>query len=101
MHIIDISISTIRSSTNGKNILGDVTFTIERTAAAPARSVTVCCDTPISKHIRSDAVILGDAIRQLRRMPEIRSGENRLSFAPGLRPLAASRIDMDTQAADR
>lgn len=96
MHITNISITSIRRSLNGKRLLGDVNFEIGATEITRARNMKVSCDTLFSNKIRSDAVLLGDAIRQLRRLPQIRSGQERLTFEPGLKPLATSRKSEDT-----
>lgn len=88
MHIKDISITSIRRSMDGKRLLGDVTFEIAAAQLTQAQTLVVSCDAPYSKKIRADAVLVGDAIRQLRRLPELRSGQERLSFEPGMNPLS-------------
>ena len=97
MHISDISITSMRRSMDGKRVLGDVTFQVRRNDQD--RSLMVSCDTPFSKKIRPDAVLIGDAIRQLRRLPEIRSGDDRLSFEGGLRPLSRKAGTVDRMSA--
>lgn len=89
MQIQDIQITSIRRSVDGKRVLGDVAFRISENDHA--REMVVHCETPFSSQIREDALLVGDAIRQLRRLPEMQSGEQRLRFAPGLRPLATTR----------
>ncbi|MEM1375579.1 MAG: hypothetical protein AAGF78_14490 [Pseudomonadota bacterium] len=86
MTVLDILVVTMGFSDSGRNVLGDVRFSL-RDGSGTARSLTMRCQCPVSKRIRPDALLIGDAIRQLRRMPEIRSGETRLSFAKGLKPL--------------
>ncbi|MEM1375536.1 MAG: hypothetical protein AAGF78_14270 [Pseudomonadota bacterium] len=86
MTVLDILVVTMGFSDDGREVLGDVRFSLRDTADA-VRSLTMRCQCPVSKRIRPDALLIGDAIRQLRRMPEIRSGQTRLRFAKGLKPL--------------
>ncbi|WP_147127180.1 hypothetical protein [Shimia ponticola] len=86
MHILDIIIQSQRISEDGTSVVGKVTFSI-RTRAGKSRQICMDCHTRLSKRIRPDALLISDAIRQLRRMPEIRSGTERLSFAKGMNPL--------------
>ncbi|MGB1235709.1 MAG: hypothetical protein ACPG5U_08250 [Planktomarina sp.] len=97
MHILDISITSMRRSMDGKRVLGDVMFQINTND--DDRTLRVSCDTPFSKRIRPDAILIGDAIRQLRRLPDIRSGDDRLSFEPGLRPLSRNSRTVDRMPA--
>lgn len=93
MHIQNISITSMRRSMDGTRVLGDVIFQINTND--DDRTLRVSCDTPFSKSIRPDAILIGDAIRQLRRQPDIRSGDNRLTFEPGLRPLSSNPHAVD------
>jgi len=86
MHVLDIIIQSQRISDDGRSIVGQVQFAIASEGQG-ARRLSVDCHTALSARIRPDALLVGDAIRQLRRMPEIRSGAERLSFAKGLKPL--------------
>ncbi|MEM6727271.1 MAG: hypothetical protein AAF618_02110 [Pseudomonadota bacterium] len=88
MTIIDILILNMGYGDNGQRVLGQVKFLLERGTGKP-ESLTMSCSVPISARIRPDALLIGDAVRQLRRTPEIRSGAARLKFARGLRPLPA------------
>ena len=90
MHIENISISSFRKSMDGKRINGDVTFLYKDKNGAKRR-LTISCDTLYSNKIRNDAVLIGDAIRQIRKLPEIQSGAQRITFAKGLRPLATAQ----------
>ncbi|MEM9349618.1 MAG: hypothetical protein AAGA47_05110 [Pseudomonadota bacterium] len=90
MIVLDILIVSLGYNSDGTNVLGDVRFEISE-KAGETRSLTVSCRCPLSNRIPADALLVGDAIRQLRRMPEIRSGERRLEFAPGLKPLDTAK----------
>lgn len=53
----------------------------------PGKVVSLFCqlDMPHNETVSSRSVaFVGDAIRQLKRMPEIRSGQQKLSFADNL-----------------
>lgn len=99
MHILDISITSMRRSLDGKRVLGDVLFRIGAHEHRPERDLRVSCDTLFSNRIRPDAILVGDAIRQIRRLPQVRNGENRLTFASGLRPLAKQNGTIDRHRA--
>ncbi|MEM9854617.1 MAG: hypothetical protein AAF841_09215 [Pseudomonadota bacterium] len=90
MTVLDILILSMGFSEDGKQVLGDVKFMIDNPGNVP-RGLTLKCKCEASQRIRPDALLIGDAIRQLRRMPEIRSGEQRLKFAKGLKPLRADK----------
>ncbi|MGV6839973.1 MAG: hypothetical protein ACWA40_07235 [Planktomarina sp.] len=96
MHILDISITSMRRSMDGKRVLGDVTFVVDATKKKSKHQVHITCDTPYSERIRADAVLIGDAIQQVRRLPDIRDGTDRLTFASGLRPLSRPAQGMDS-----
>ena len=90
MHVLDIIILSQQISADGKSVIGKVQFAIDCVERG-TRLLSVDCATALSARIRPDALLIGDAIRQLRRMPEIRSGSDRLSFAKGLKPLEQAR----------
>ena len=90
MKVLDILIVSMGYSANGRDVIGDVKFMIEEPLGG-TRSLTVQCRCPVSMRIRPDALLIGEAVRQLRRMPEIRSGQAPLQFARGLKPLHEAR----------
>ena len=90
MTVFDIVVMSCAFSESGSEVMGDVQFSITD-ATSKERSITMQCRCPVSKRIRPDALLIGDAIRQLRRMPEIRSGQTALKFAKGLKPLAEAK----------
>lgn len=98
MHIKNITINSIARSLDGKRLKGEVTFEIGGQQATGSTFLKMDCDTPHSNKIRSDAILVGDAIRQLRQLPELRNGSERLSFEPGMRPLATKAPAIDRQA---
>lgn len=91
MHIEQIEIKSLNLTPDGKSVRGSVEFRIAGKGGRPAKYLTVTCDTLYSHKIRPDALLIGDAIRQLRRTPEVRAGLARLSFAKGLKPLSTSK----------
>lgn len=90
MKVFDILIVSMGFSPDGKDVVGDVRFMVEEPAGG-TRSMTVQCRCPSSQRIRADALLIGEAVRQLRRMPEVRSGQAPLSFSRGLKPLQEVR----------
>ncbi|MEO1704862.1 MAG: hypothetical protein AAFR50_05920 [Pseudomonadota bacterium] len=84
MTIIDIVVISLAFSAQGDDVIGDVRFTIEQDAGT--RTLTIPSRASTSRRIRPDALLIGEAIRELRRLPEVRSGEVRLRFAKGLTP---------------
>lgn len=103
MHIQNITVDTLQTSFDGKRLQGQVHFDIAPTPDAAARTLKIDCDVAFSNKIRPDAIIVGEAVRQLRRLPELRMGEERLTFEPGMKPLAASNpeVSMDKQVSNR
>lgn len=97
MHIKDISISSLRHSNDGKTILGDVIFLISGDSGSNDQRLKLVCETAFSPHIRADAALIGSAIRKLRQLPGVRSGLEKISFEPGMRPLATTQ-SMDSRA---
>jgi len=91
VHIKDISISSFDRSTDGKQVQGDVVFLIEGEGGDTDQRLKLSCETPFSPRLRSDAALIGSAIAKLRRLPGVRSGAERLTFEPGMRPLATQR----------
>lgn len=102
MHIQNITLTAIHRSPDGKRLWGEVDFDIAASDAAPGRLIKISCDIAYSNKIRPDAILVGDAVRQLRRLPELRSGETRLTFEPGIKPLAANNnvTTMDKQVSN-
>ncbi|MEO0485507.1 MAG: hypothetical protein AAF092_06310 [Pseudomonadota bacterium] len=86
MTVLDILIVSLGFSNDGTEVRGDVMFKLTD-AEGEDKSLTMTCTCRASKRIRPDALLIGDAIRQLRRLPEVRSGEVRLKFAKGLKPI--------------
>ena len=93
MHVLDITIVSMRFSDDASMILGDVQLELgqSRTATTGTQTITLRCQSTPSRRVRPDSLLVGDALRQLRRMPVVRSGEARLTFAKGLKPLGAER----------
>ncbi|MEP2531512.1 hypothetical protein [Shimia sp.] len=83
MHVTDIQISnpTYRQS------LGELSAVVS--LSADARDVRVLCNVesqPEEEPTKGRLALIRDALRQLRRMPELRAGREELSFAPGVYP---------------
>jgi len=89
MHVLDIVVTSLQFSPDGTKVIGGVQFTVTDDATG-SKTINVGCETPVSARIQPDALLIGDAIRQLRRTPEIRSGSAYLTFAKGLKPLNKS-----------
>lgn len=90
MQVEDIKVLSCRTSLDGQNISGQVAFAVSGRNGLP-HDMIVSCTTPTLRKIPTDALLIGDAIRQLRRLPQVKSGLTRLCFAPDLRPLSTSR----------
>lgn len=90
MHVLDIVVTSLQFSPDNKRVMGKVVFTVTDEVEG-SKTMDMVCDTESSSRIRPDALLVGDAIRQLRRMPEFRSGSARLTFAKGLKPLDTSQ----------
>lgn len=86
MTVIDILVLKLGFACDSKAVFGKVQITLSD-AASGCRTMNLDCTCQSSARVRPDALLIGDAIRQLRRMPEIRSGADRLKFADGLKPL--------------
>lgn len=83
MHVTDIQIS----NPTYRQTLGDLTAVVS--FSGDARDVQMLCHAPAESDESqggSRLALIRDAIRQLRRMPEIRTGREEVSFAPGLLP---------------
>lgn len=95
MHVTQITVQSIRHSYDGKRVFGDVAFAIETETTDPlGKELLVSCNLPFSQKIRADALLVGDAIRQLRKLPAIRSGREVISFDKGLVQNPMGRGDM-------
>ncbi|MCH2076755.1 MAG: hypothetical protein MK180_07690 [Rhodobacteraceae bacterium] len=90
MKVFDILIVSMGFSPDGKDVVGDVRFMVEDPTGG-TRSMTIQCRCTASQRIRPDALLIGEGVRQLRRIPEVRSGQAPLSFARGLKPLQEAR----------
>lgn len=90
MTVLDILIVSLGFSADSKDVIGDVRFEISETSGE-TRMMTMACRCPASQRIQPDALLIGDAIRQLRRLQKIRSGEQSLRFAPGLKPVMTAK----------
>jgi len=86
MTVLDILIVSLGFGSDGREVVGDVQFMIDHPGGG-TRTLTMRCQCQTSRRVRPDALLIGNAIHQLRRMPEIRSGQARLHFAKGLKPL--------------
>jgi len=95
MRIDDILIDSMAFSDDGATVIGDVSvhLTEDPHSTVPkARIERLACTVVHSRRIQPEAALIGQAIRQLRRLPEIRLGFARLSFAKGLKPLATVSV---------
>ncbi|MEM8592973.1 MAG: hypothetical protein AAGF13_10645 [Pseudomonadota bacterium] len=88
MKIVDIVVKSLGYSGDGSEVVGDVQFAVANREGG-TRTATIACRCKVSQRVRHDALLIGEAIHLLRRRPEIRSGEDRLEFARGLKPLSA------------
>ena len=100
MHIINITISPLRRSLDGRRVFADVTFTVEGEEGAENRQINIVSDAPLLGTVQPEAAILADAIRQLRRTPEARSGAGQLRFAKTLDSLLTGLPPMDKDAGE-
>ena len=85
MHIVDIVILSQRFTEDARYVEGRVQFMIA-TGSIGARRLTLSCMAPLNAGTHPETLLVADAIRQVRRMPEIRSGQHTLTFARGLKP---------------
>ncbi len=90
MTVLDILIKSLGLTPDGKAVVGEVQFLVKDCSGNTSR-FTVSCRCQTSRRIPPDALLIGDAIRQLRRAPEVRCGDVRLEFAKSLKPLASAR----------
>ncbi|SFM59853.1 hypothetical protein [Shimia aestuarii] len=84
MYVTDIQISnpTYRQS------LGELSAVVS--LHADARDVNLLCAVPSApekKETEGRLDLIREALRQIRRMPEMRTGREELSFAPGVCPV--------------
>ncbi|CUH52659.1 hypothetical protein SAMN04488037_11510 [Shimia marina] len=83
MHVTDIQIS----NPTYRQTLGE--FSAMVSLSCDARDVRLLCNVPAEEEQSKGArrlAFIRDALRQLRRMPEIRTGREEVSFAPGILP---------------
>lgn len=85
MHVKDISIASMVRSTDGSTVRGDVNIVLDDNDNECIMRLP--CETPFSSQLRSDAALIGTAIRTLRRLPKVKTGVEKLTFEKGLRPL--------------
>ena len=83
MHVVDIQISnpTYRQS------LGELSAMVS--LHGDARDIRLLCQVPAAPEKQEGegrTALIREALRQLRRMPELRAGRETLSFAPGVCP---------------
>lgn len=90
MTVFEIVVLNLGFSKDGDCANGDVRIDVADDDG-DMRSLTFSCACPKSDRVRHDALLIGEAIRQLRRMPEIRSGQVRLKFAKSLKPLDTAK----------
>ena len=87
MNIVDTEVQNIRPDPEGYRMLGNITFYISGGLGARRDIVNYDCACAIPFGINSDERLAlikqglkNDALRQARRMPEVRSGEDVLVF---------------------
>lgn len=81
MHVTDIQIS----NPTYRQAVGELSAVVS--LSSDSRDVQLICAVPAElEHRKSDGriALIREALRQLRRMPEMRTGREVLSFAPGL-----------------
>ncbi len=81
MHVTEIQITnpTYRQS------LGQLSAVVS--LSAESRDVRLFCEVPAAAERREGegrSALIREALRQIRRMPELRAGLEKLSFAPGI-----------------
>ncbi|GAA6180942.1 MULTISPECIES: hypothetical protein [unclassified Shimia] len=81
MHVTEIQIS----NPTYRQTLGELSAVVS--LSGEARDVRVLCNVPAETKSNGRLALIRDAIRQLSRMPEIRTGRDQLSFAPGVYPV--------------
>ena len=89
MIVLDNVIVSMGFSPDDSEVSGQVKVSLKD--AGRLRSLTLECRCATSQRVRPDALLIGEAIQQLRRSPRVRSGEVRLEFAKGLKPIETAR----------
>ncbi|MEL7301709.1 MAG: hypothetical protein AAFM92_15110 [Pseudomonadota bacterium] len=85
MTLLDIVVLSMAFTAMGDEVFGKVQVILAEDDGT--RVMTLQCRAPASRRIQPDAILIGEAIRQVRRMPEVLSGEVRLKFSRSLRPI--------------
>lgn len=83
MHVTDIQIS----NPTYRQTLGELSAVVS--LSSDARDVQLLCNVPAEQERQQGEgrmALIREALRQISRMPEIRTGRETLSFAPGLVP---------------
>lgn len=83
MHVTDIQIS----NPTYRQTLGELSAVVS--LSSDARDVQLLCNVPAKQERKQGEgrmALIREALRQISRMPEIRTGRETLSFAPGLVP---------------
>lgn len=83
MHVTEIQIS----NPTYRQTLGELSAVVS--LSDNTRDVRLHCAVPAQEGEKKTAgrlALIREALRQLRRMPEIRAGQEELSFAPGVYP---------------
>ncbi len=87
MNIVDTHVQDIRPDPNSNKMLGNVSFYVRGGMGdrCDVMNFECCCDIPLGdssyqriSQIKQD--LKADALRQAKRMPEFRSGEDKLTF---------------------
>ncbi|MGR3490580.1 MAG: hypothetical protein ACU0DW_00870 [Shimia sp.] len=85
MKVLDIVVASLQVDAESASVFGSVRFEVEEPGNR-IRQFNLSCAAPFSRHVQPEVLLIGDGIRQLRRMPEVRSGDMTLSFSKGLMP---------------
>lgn len=86
MHVTDIQIT----NPTYRQTLGELSAVVS--LSSDARDVRLLCNVPANAERREGEgrlALIREALRQISRMPEIRTGHEKLSFAEGLVPSEA------------
>ncbi len=84
MHVTEIQIS----NPTYRQTLGELSAVVSLSSASRAVQVHCAVQSDADKPQKEGRVALvREALRQLRRMPEMRTGRENLSFAPGINPI--------------
>ncbi|WP_270724974.1 hypothetical protein [Shimia sp. Alg240-R146] len=84
MYVTDIQIS----NPTYRQTLGELSAVVS--LSSEERDVQLHCNVPAAEQRREGEgrlALIREALRQISRMPEMRTGREKLSFAPGLMPL--------------